>query len=82
MKVEWKHGLHLLPASRLARIAAGCRSSIRVICGQKAADAASVLSLLILGAVAGSLLTVEVSGEDEAEALQAVQQFFLESADL
>lgn len=78
--VPWKHGLHMLPASRLARLAKGFRATLRVTLGSRAADAASVLSLLILGATAGATLQVEAFGDDEKEALTAVVEFFADGA--
>jgi len=79
--VRWKHGLHMLPASRLAKLAKGFRASLRLTLGNRAADAASVLSILILGAAAGTTLQVEAQGEDELEAANAVVEFFDQAQD-
>jgi phosphotransferase system HPr-like phosphotransfer protein len=44
--------------------------------GAKVADARSVLSLLLLSAVAGMLVEVEISGEDEEAVLMSITSVF------
>jgi len=44
------------------------------------ADAGSILSLLLLCATFGTLVEVEVHGEDEDAAMSAIEQLFLEDA--
>ena len=63
-------------AARLAQVANTFRSSIRLFAHGNAADARSVLSVLLLAAVVGTVLDVEVSGEDEGIAVSAVEELF------
>lgn len=81
VQVRRPGGLHLREATRLARLAQAFRSRIHLRLGDRLADARSVLSLLILCASLGVALDVEVSGIDEAEAVQAVSQFFADPPD-
>lgn len=60
--------LHARPAALVARTVEAYRSTVTL----DGADAASVLALMRLGAEAGQAVRVEVSGDDAAEALDAV----------
>jgi phosphotransferase system HPr (HPr) family protein len=57
-------------------MASGFRSHILLQLHPIVADARSVLSLLQLGATLGTLLVIQVVGEDEHEAIAALQSFF------
>jgi phosphocarrier protein HPr len=71
-------GLHARAAARLVRTAGAFRSSVRLVRadGAGAADAKSILSVLVLAASRGTELRVEAAGEDEREALDAVCALF------
>jgi phosphotransferase system HPr (HPr) family protein len=75
--VPWSEGLHLRHAVKLARIAQGFHSTIRLKCGGKVADLRSILSILTLCATMGMTLEVEVAGDDEQDAAQTVERIFL-----
>lgn len=74
--VPWHGGLHLRPAAKLVQIAQEFRSSVLLKCGQRVADLRSILSMVALCATMGTALDVEAAGEDEDDAIQAVQQVF------
>ena len=74
--VPWPEGLHLLPAARLARLTRTFRSRIRLSLGLRVADASSVLSILILCAGLNAVLVIEATGDDEREAVRAVEAYF------
>jgi phosphotransferase system HPr (HPr) family protein len=61
---------------RLVRAAQSFRSTILVKCGDKLADARSIVSILLLAATMNTVLDIEVTGEDEATAAQALEQIF------
>lgn len=61
-------GLHARPAATLVKLAAGFDARITV----DGADAASLLSLVSLGAKAGQEITVTARGPQEREALEAI----------
>ena len=76
--VSWENGLHLRPASRLARLARTFTSHIHLKCNDRISNARSVISVLLLCATMGTTIQVEVSGEDEERAMEALQQVFAE----
>lgn len=78
--VPWPEGLHLRPASRIVAGVREFRSTITLKARERAADARSVLGLLLLCASLGTVVEVEVAGEDEAVALAAVETLFEASA--
>jgi phosphocarrier protein HPr len=71
-------GLHARAAAKLVRTAGAYRSSIRLerADGGGAADAKSILSVLVLAAARGTELRVVAAGADEQEALEAVCLLF------
>jgi phosphotransferase system HPr (HPr) family protein len=75
--VPWAEGLHFRQAARLVKAARNFRSSIRLKCGDRIADLRSILSVLALCAAMGMTLEVEVTGDDESDAAQTVEQIFL-----
>jgi phosphotransferase system HPr (HPr) family protein len=76
LTIKWKHGLHLRAAAELVRLARRFRSRIQLRAGARVADARSIMSLMILCAGLGSALEVEAAGDDEHEAIQAVEAYF------
>ena len=74
--VMWRNGLHLRPAAALVKMAANFHSTVVLRCGEKVADLRSILSVLTLCAGMGTGLVVEVAGDDEREAIQAIARFF------
>ena len=70
-------GLHARPASQIAKTAAQFQSQTKILKGTAEADAKSVLSLLILAAGKGTVLTLSAQGEDRALVLDAIEELFL-----
>lgn len=66
-----KAGLHARAASKLAEVTSSFASSVQ-IGHEKMVDGKSILSLMMLAAVKGTELTVEVEGPDEDAALAAI----------
>ena len=75
--VPWPEGLHLRHAVKLVKTAARFQSTILLKCGDRIADVRSIISIIALCATIGTTLEVEVSGDDEADAAQTVEQLFL-----
>lgn len=65
-------GLHARPAALLARSLAGLQASVRVELGDNEADAASVLSVMGLGARKGDRILLRASGPDARQAVQRI----------
>ena len=74
--VPWAEGLHLRPAARLVRVAKRFHSSIVLTLGGRIADLRSILSVIALCATMGAALELEATGEDEQNAIEAVEQVF------
>jgi phosphocarrier protein HPr len=74
--VQWRKGLHMRAAARLVQLTRQFHSRILVRLGSQVADARSIMSIMILAASLGSTLDIEASGDDEHEAIQAVQAYF------
>ena len=78
--VPWREGLHLRHAAKLVQLAKFFQSSISLKCGSKIADLRSIMSIISLCATMGTALDVEVKGDDEIEATQAVERAFASSS--
>lgn len=76
LTVKWEAGLHMRAAARLVLVARRFHSRILLRLGSRVADARSIVSIMILAATLGSPLVVEASGDDEHEAIQAVEAYF------
>jgi phosphocarrier protein len=77
--VPWPEGLHLRPAAALVRAAQGFRSTIHLTCEGRIANLRSILGVMALCATMGTGLDLEISGEDEQDAIQAIEQIFADS---
>ena len=64
------------PASQLVRLAKASKSVVHLKVGAKVADARSILAILLLCAVAGMVVDVEITGEDEADVLCSLAKVF------
>jgi phosphotransferase system HPr (HPr) family protein len=64
--------LHARPAADFVRTAMRFQADLRVASGEREADAKSLLSVLALGAKAGTELRLSASGDDAAAALEAL----------
>lgn len=67
-------GLHARPATLFVKIAKQYSSNITVTCKNKVANAKSILNILSLGADRGSEITIQAKGEDEEQAVKALQE--------
>ena len=78
VKVVNPLGLHARAAAQLIRLAGRFRSTIVVRREDTGAcaNAKSILSVLALAAAVGTTLNLEVDGEDETDAFQAVTGIF------
>lgn len=72
-------GLHARPAGMLVRETEKYASEVVLKKDGKQADASKLMKLMSLGVKYGDVLTVEVSGEDEAEACERLEAFFKEN---
>jgi len=66
-------GLHLRAGAELARVALRFKSDIQVSNGHHQVNAKSLLGLLTLGAIYGTVLEFSVEGDDAPQAIQAIR---------
>src|SRR6267378_6407629 len=64
--------LHARPAGRFVKTALGFQSNLTVASNGKLANAKSILAVLALGAVGGTVLRLSAEGEDAPAALDAL----------
>ena len=64
--------LHARPAAEFVRTAMGFEANIVIALGEREANAKSLLSVLGLGAKAGSALSLRADGGDAVPAVQAL----------
>ncbi|MBE6368100.1 MAG: HPr family phosphocarrier protein [Lentisphaerae bacterium] len=77
VKILNRLGLHARPAALVAQCAGKFEAAVNLItAGGSTADAKSILSLLMLGAPCGSVLTLQTDGCDAEEAAAAVAGLF------
>ena len=66
-----KAGLHARAAAKLVELTGGLESAVQ-IGYDKMVDGKSILSLMMLAAVEGTEISIEVDGADEERALSAI----------
>ncbi len=70
-KIINKAGLHARAAAKLAALTGSQESAVQ-IGHQKMVDGKSILSLMMLAAVQGTEISIEVDGPDEEQAMAAI----------
>ena len=69
-------GIHARPASMIVKKAIQFNSKITLIRKNTAADAKSIMSILMLATPGNSTITLRVSGDDERQAFDAIEKLF------
>ena len=72
-------GIHARPAGLLVKKASAFQSNITITKDSKKADAKKIFAIMSLGAKLGDTITIEISGEDEDEALTVLDGFIKEN---
>ena len=65
-------GLHARAAAKLVQLSAGFASQITISKDDKTANAKSIMKVMMLAAARGSVVKIEIEGEDEIAAIEAV----------
>lgn len=82
VKILNRMGLHARPAALIAQAAAGFAAEISLTpSGGESANAKSILSLLMLGAPCGTVLTLAADGHDADDAVKAIAGLFASKFD-
>lgn len=72
-------GIHARPAGLLVKEGKNFASSIMLSCNGKSADVKKLMALMALGVKKGDTVNVEITGEDEDAAAEALEKFFKEN---
>lgn len=75
-KITDEIGIHARPAGLLVKEAKNYASRIVICKGEKSADAERLMAVMGLGVKCGDEIKVEVSGDDEDVAYEALLKFF------
>ena len=74
LKINNKLGLHARAASLFVKTAGAFVSKVTVVNPEKSADGKSIMSMMLLQAAYGTEIEICAAGEDEAEAMEAMEQ--------
>jgi phosphocarrier protein len=74
IEIKNKLGLHARAAAKLVHVAARFKCDIKIRKGDEEVDGKSILGILLLAAGRGSVITVKADGEDEAQAVTAIEE--------
>jgi len=74
LTIRSKVGLHARPAALLVQTAGRFKSKVSAVKDGREVNAKSILSVLTLGAEQGAVVTIRAEGEDEVEAVEALQE--------
>ena len=74
IEIKNKLGLHARAAAKFVHTASRFKAEIKVRKGDEEVDGKSILGILLLAAGRGSTILVKANGEDERDALDAVEK--------
>lgn len=74
VEIKNKLGLHARAAAKLVHTAARFRSEIKIRKGEEEVDGKSILGILLLAAGRGSTILLKAEGDDERDALDAIEK--------
>jgi phosphotransferase system HPr (HPr) family protein len=69
-------GVHARTAVAIAKVVRNCRSQVTLIHGYQQADGTDVLQILSLAAPCGTQVTIEATGSDAQQVLDAIEPLF------
>jgi phosphocarrier protein len=67
-----KLGLHARASAKFTKLAGTFRSDVSMAKGERSVNAKSIMGVMMLAAGLGSMVEIEVSGEDEQSAMDAL----------
>jgi len=75
LTIHNKLGLHARPASEFVQLAANYQSNVMLIKDDFEVNGKSILSVLMLAAEKGSVITIKADGPDENNAIKILGEF-------
>jgi phosphocarrier protein len=73
LEIKNKLGLHARAAAKLVHVAARFKCDIKIRKSDEEVDGKSILGILLLAAGRGSQILIKADGEDETDAVDAIQ---------
>jgi phosphocarrier protein HPr len=73
-------GVHARLAAQIVQLASRFRCSVSLALNGRTANARNILAVMLLAASVGSTISIEASGPDEAEALEALSSLIEDRA--
>ena len=74
LTIQNKLGIHARPAAQFVRVASRFQADVSVEKDDEAVDGKSIMGLMMLAVGWGAEITVTADGEDEAAALEALEE--------
>jgi len=74
MQIVNRLGLHARAAAQLVKLANTFAAEISVVKDDERVNAKSIMGILMLAAICGSTITIEVDGEDAEQALTSIEE--------
>jgi len=71
-------GLHARAAARFVKLASVYESNVELVRGQTVINGKSIMGVMMLAAAKGHKLIIRARGDDEAEALEAIETLIRE----
>ena len=71
--INSENGIHARPAALLVQTVSQFKSEVKIIKGEKGANARSIISIMGLGVKKGEQIYVEICGEDESVLCEAIE---------
>jgi phosphocarrier protein len=78
IRVVNKLGLHARASAKLTQLASSFKSAVWIARNGRRVNAKSIMGVMMLAAGLGSTVELETDGPDEQEALDALEQLFLQ----
>ncbi len=75
MTVQVDNGLEVRPIAMLVQVAGRFASEIYIVSGGKKINAKSIMGMMALGIDNGEEITVTANGQDEEEAIAAIEAY-------
>jgi phosphocarrier protein HPr len=72
VRINNKLGLHARASAKLTKLAASFRSEVFMSRNTRRVNAKSIMGVMMLAAGLGTEVEIEIDGEDEAQAMQAL----------
>ena len=68
-----KLGLHARASAKLTQLASSFKCEVMLSRNNRRVNAKSIMGVMMLAAAKGTAISIETDGEDEVEAMQAIQ---------